>query len=43
MTHPLHNHPHFTSWTDPQTGVESFVLTEHVAVTPVRAAAERMQ
>jgi hypothetical protein len=28
---PLHSHPFFTSWRDPQSGVETFILTERVA------------
>ncbi len=31
MHHPLDDHPHFTRWEDPQTGVASYVLSEHVA------------
>src|SRR3712207_942854 len=27
----LTDHPHFTPWTDPESGVESFILTERVA------------
>jgi hypothetical protein len=31
MTYNLKNHPYFTSWTDPASGVESFILSERVA------------
>ncbi len=31
MTTDLNTHPCFTRWTDPQSGVESFLLTERVA------------
>jgi len=31
MPFDLSRHPYFTSWTDPQSGVESFILTDRVA------------
>lgn len=31
MTYDLSRHPHFTAWTDPQSGVTSYLLTEKVA------------
>ncbi len=31
MPFDLSHHPHFTSWTDPESGVESFLLTERAA------------
>jgi len=31
MAHDLSRHPFFEAWVDPETGVESFVLTERVA------------
>jgi len=29
--HDLNRHPHFESWRDPSSGVESFILSERVA------------
>ena len=31
MTYDLREHPYFTAWTDPVSGVESFILSERVA------------
>ena len=31
MPYMLGNHPHFVPWTDPVSGVRSFLLNEHVA------------